>query len=279
MNSERKSNQEEDEVASAGSRFDPKAGQNARPVAPPVRSFVPSRLRLQILLGFAAVVIALAALVWWSSHTPKYNQIATASPTSDNPSSVPPIARQTPLAIPSPQSSVEPTVSQPETSPQPAPTLQPSVSPPAAPSSTTPLQIPVAGVKPENLRDTFQAARSEGRAHDAIDIAAPRGTPVLAAADGRIVKLFKSVPGGTTIYQLDPDNRTIYYYAHLDRYADGLAEGQVVRRGQVIAYVGDTGNAGAGNYHLHFSIAIVSDPKRYWDGTNINPYPLLRGTP
>jgi murein DD-endopeptidase MepM/ murein hydrolase activator NlpD len=140
-----------------------------------------------------------------------------------------------------------------------------------------PLQIPVAGVRPENLRDTFQDARSEGRAHDAIDIPAPRGTPVLAAADGRIVKLWQSVPGGTTIYQLDPDNKTIYYYAHLDRYADGLAEGQVVRRGQVIAYVGDTGNAGAGNYHLHFSISIVSDPKRYWDGTNINPYPLLRG--
>ena len=100
---------------------------------------------------------------------------------------------------------------------------------------------------------------------------------MLAAADGRIVKLWQSVPGGTTIYQLGPDNHTIYYYAHLDRYADGLAEGQDVRRGQVIAYVGDTGNAGAGNYHLHFSISIVSDPKRYWDGTNINPYPLLRG--
>jgi murein DD-endopeptidase MepM/ murein hydrolase activator NlpD len=125
------------------------------------------------------------------------------------------------------------------------------------------------------LRDTFTEARSEGRVHDAIDIPAPRGTPVLAAADGRIIKLFESQRGGTTIYQLDPDNRSIYYYAHLERYADGLAEGHLARRGEVIAYVGDTGNAGAGNYHLHFSILIVSDPKRYWDGTNINPYPLL----
>jgi peptidoglycan LD-endopeptidase LytH len=277
MNPEQTRIQEDGEVANPLSRSDAKAGQTARPVAPPARSFVPSRLRLQILLGFAAVMIALAALVWWSSQTPKYNHVATASPASENQASVPPVVEGTPLALPSPQSSVEPAITQPESSPQPAPTIQPSASPTVAPSGASSLQIPVAGIRPDQLLDTFQAARSEGRSHDAIDIAAPRGTPVLAAADGRIVKLWQSVPGGTTIYQLDPDNRTIYYYAHLDRYADGLAEGQVVRRGQVIAYVGDTGNAGAGNYHLHFSISIVSDPKRYWDGTNINPYPLLRG--
>jgi murein DD-endopeptidase MepM/ murein hydrolase activator NlpD len=135
----------------------------------------------------------------------------------------------------------------------------------------------VAGVRPEQLQDTFTDARSEGRVHDAIDIIAPMGTSVLAAADGKIVKLFHSDRGGITIYQLDPDNKTIYYYAHLDRYADGIAEGKVVRQGETIAYVGDTGNAGAGNYHLHFSISLVSDPKRYWDGVNINPYPLLTG--
>jgi murein DD-endopeptidase MepM/ murein hydrolase activator NlpD len=154
----------------------------------------------------------------------------------------------------------------------PRPTPQPS---PSAPDGSASLLIPVEGVRPEQLRDTFQASRSEGRVHDAIDIPAPHGTPVLAAADGRIVKLFASVPGGTTIYQLAPDDKTIYYYAHLDRYRDGLSEGHFARRGEVIAYVGDTGNSGAGNYHLHFSILIVSDPKRYWDGKNINPYPLL----
>ncbi len=139
------------------------------------------------------------------------------------------------------------------------------------------LIIPVAGVKPHQLLDTFSDSRSEGRTHDAIDIMAPAETPVLAAADGQIQKLFQSERGGTTIYQLSADRKLIFYYAHLARYADGLTEGKQVRQGEVIAYVGDTGNAGVGNYHLHFSIAMVSDPKRYWEGTNINPYPLLRG--
>ena len=141
--------------------------------------------------------------------------------------------------------------------------------------STVNLIIPVAGVRSDQLIDTFDDARSEGRVHDAIDIPAPAGTPVLAAVDGRILKLFQSERGGTTIYQLGPDQKMVFYYAHLSGYAPGLSEGNNVRQGEVIAYVGDTGNAGAGNYHLHFSIAIVSDPKRYWDGTNINPYPLL----
>jgi len=148
---------------------------------------------------------------------------------------------------------------------------------PVMPSSSPgKLIIPVLGVRPEQLRDTFSEARSEGRVHDAIDIAAPKGTFVIAAADGPIVKLFHSERGGTTIYQLSANQELVFYYAHLSHYADGLAEGNTVRQGDVIAYVGDTGNAGAGNYHLHFSIATVSDPKRYWEGTNINPYPLLR---
>ena len=138
-----------------------------------------------------------------------------------------------------------------------------------------PLIIPVAGVRADQLVDTFTASRSEGRIHDAIDIMAPADTPVLAAANGQITKLWQSEKGGTTIYQLSADQKMIFYYAHLARYADGLTEGKQVRQGDVIAYVGDTGNAGPGNYHLHFSIALVSDPKRYWEGTNINPYPLL----
>jgi peptidoglycan LD-endopeptidase LytH len=148
--------------------------------------------------------------------------------------------------------------------------------PPPLPPPSEGLIIPVAGVKPEQLLDTFDDARSEGRVHDAIDIPAAAETPVLAAAEGKILKLFQSERGGTTIYQLSADQKFIFYYAHLSHYADGLTEGQLVRQGQVIAYVGDTGNAGAGNYHLHFSIAIVSDPKRYWEGTSINPYPLLQ---
>jgi murein DD-endopeptidase MepM/ murein hydrolase activator NlpD len=180
-------------------------------------------------------------------------------------------------------------VSAPIATPAPAETPTPEETPNATadPFPTTPatapsfvgqlnLIIPVAGVRPEQLIDTFADSRSEGRLHDAIDIPAPAETPVLAAADGKILKLFQSERGGTTIYQLGPNQELVFYYAHLSRYADGLAEGNVVRQGEVIAFVGDTGNAGTGNYHLHFSIAAVSDPKRYWEGTNINPYPLLR---
>lgn len=137
------------------------------------------------------------------------------------------------------------------------------------------LIVPVEGVRPDQLIDTFDQARSEGRVHDAIDIPAAADTPVLAASEGKILKLFQSERGGTTIYQLSPDEKMIFYYAHLSRYADGIVEGKTVRQGDIIAYVGDTGNAGAGNYHLHFSIALTTDPKRYWEGAYINPYPLL----
>jgi len=171
-------------------------------------------------------------------------------------------------------------------SPESAVAASPLESPKQAPETTIPPQdssfvgrlnliVPVAGVRPEQLVDTFNDARSEGRVHDAIDIPAPDGTPVLAAADGEIIKLFPSEKGGTTIYQLSMDKKLVFYYAHLQGYADGVAVGNKVHQGDVIAYVGDTGNAGAGNYHLHFSISIVADPKRYWEGTNINPYPLL----
>jgi murein DD-endopeptidase MepM/ murein hydrolase activator NlpD len=137
------------------------------------------------------------------------------------------------------------------------------------------LLIPVAGVRPEQLQDTYTQSRSEGRTHNAIDIMAARNTPVLAAADGHVIKLFQSERGGITLYQLGTDNRTVYYYAHLERYADGLAENRFARRGELLGYVGDSGNAGRDNCHLHFSIWLVTDPKRFWDGENLNPYPLL----
>lgn len=137
------------------------------------------------------------------------------------------------------------------------------------------LIIPVAGIKPESLRDTFKDARSENRVHDAIDIMAAGGTPVLATADGEIARFFDSERGGITIYQFSRDKRLIYYYAHLQSRAAEIQEHQFVRQGTIIGYVGDTGNAGTGNFHLHFAIWIINDPKRYFDGTNINPYPLL----
>ena len=137
------------------------------------------------------------------------------------------------------------------------------------------LLIPAANVTASQLRDTYNQARSEGRQHDAIDIIAPQGTPVVATADGTVLKLFMSDKGGVTLYELDPSGRYVYYYAHLMRYAEGVVEGKQLRRGDVIAYVGDTGNAGAGNYHLHFAISKISSPRQWSGGDPINPYTLL----
>jgi len=138
------------------------------------------------------------------------------------------------------------------------------------------LIIPVEGVRPENLRDTFNASRPGGRLHRAIDIIAPRGTPVLAAADGEIIRFSRNARGGNTIYQISADRKLVFYYAHLDRYAADVAPGDYARQGDVIGYVGDTGNAGASNCHLHFSIWAITNPKKHWKGDNINPYPILR---
>jgi murein DD-endopeptidase MepM/ murein hydrolase activator NlpD len=139
------------------------------------------------------------------------------------------------------------------------------------------LALPVVGVRADQLVDTFDQARSAGRRHDAIDIMAAEGTPVIAAADGTIEKLFNSVRGGMTIYERSPDQKWEYYYAHLSAYAPGLAEGQQVKRGQVIARVGHTGDASAAGPHLHFAINSMGPGDRWWNGTPINPYPLLAG--
>jgi peptidoglycan LD-endopeptidase LytH len=170
----------------------------------------------------------------------------------------------------------------------PAPLADPAVDPVAPPLDSALLEqiadyrptltVPVQGVRVQDLVDTYTQARSEGRTHDAIDIAAPRGTPVLAAGDGVVLKRFQSVRGGTALYQLAPDRVTIYYYAHLDRYAPGITEGQMLKQGTVLGYVGDTGNAGAGNYHLHFGVSTTADPAQYWGGVPRNPYPLLVDT-
>lgn len=166
---------------------------------------------------------------------------------------------------------------------QPIPTVTPTVEANTNPNqnnitndSPTDLMIPVIGIKRGDLRDTFNDARSEGRVHNAIDIMAAGGTPVVAAADGEIAKFFDSERGGITIYQYSTDRKFAYYYAHLQRRADNLAEKTFVKRGTVIGYVGDTGNAGAGNFHLHFTITMLADGQNYSQGTDINPFPLLK---
>jgi peptidoglycan LD-endopeptidase LytH len=138
------------------------------------------------------------------------------------------------------------------------------------------LVVPVAGVRADELADTYGARRSGGRAHKGVDISAPRGTPVLAAAAGVIVQRDSSAAGGISLYERDLDGRTIYYYAHLDRYRPGLKEGFLVQQGEVIGYVGSTGNV-TGSPHLHFAVFTVADPNRWWRGKDLNPYKLLRG--
>jgi len=132
-------------------------------------------------------------------------------------------------------------------------------------------------VQPAQLSPTFADARGAGRTHEALDIMAPAGTPVLAVADGHVEKLFDSKQGGLTIYQFEPGGKYAYYYAHLERYAPGLAERQQVRRGEVIGYVGSTGNADPAAPHLHFAIFALGPDRRWWEGTAIDPYPLLSG--
>lgn len=160
---------------------------------------------------------------------------------------------------------------------QAAPDAMPTNSP--TPVSGSGLLVPVQGVSAGQLTDTFTDARSAGRSHDAIDIMAAAGTPVLAVADGHVEKLFTSKLGGLTIYEFNPDGTLAYYYAHLQRYADGLAEQQAITRGQVIGYVGSTGNASPDAPHLHFAIFKLGPEKQWWKGDAINPYPELGGTP
>jgi peptidoglycan LD-endopeptidase LytH len=135
------------------------------------------------------------------------------------------------------------------------------------------LMIPVVGVTRDDLTDTWGHARSEGRAHQGIDIMAAQGTRVQAVAEGRIVKFFDSERGGVTVYQFDSSERFVYYYAHLSARAAGLAEGDYVRQGATIGYVGSTGNANTP--HLHFEIQRLGPERRWWVATSMNPYPLL----
>lgn len=137
------------------------------------------------------------------------------------------------------------------------------------------LLVPVANIRRDQLIDTFTQSRGQGRPHDAIDIMAPRGTPVLAAAAGTIEKLFSSERGGKTIYVRSQDGTRIYYYAHLENYRTDLSEHQAVARGDVLGTVGSTGNAVPAGPHLHFAVHRMRTGEKWYQGTPVNPYPLL----
>ena len=149
----------------------------------------------------------------------------------------------------------------------------------AAPSAAQlrQLLIPVQNIRPADLTDTYSDSRGGGtRLHEALDIMAPKGTSVLSSAPGTIEKLFRSKAGGNTIYVRSTDGETIYYYAHLDAYAEGLREGQRVRRGQRLGMLGSSGNASAEAPHLHFAILQTTADAEWWEPANaVNPYPLL----
>ena len=172
---------------------------------------------------------------------------------------------------------VEPSIS-PEPPPVPSTREQSNAPDPFAeslPEHPGGLLIPVAGIAPTQLQDTFHDMRGTARSHEAIDIMAALKTPVFAVDDGTLVKLFDSKPGGLTLYQYDPSSTFAYYYAHLDGYATGLVEGQAVKRGDLLGYVGVTGNADPLAPHLHFAVFVLGPEKHWWKGTAINPYPLF----
>ena len=199
----------------------------------------------------------------------------------------PPVVTETPKASGAPVAPVV-VATQPQSTPSTVVPSAPSAVPPSAPQAVAPadivlaptgLAMPLPGLQPGQLTDTFAEARGSDRRHDALDIMAPAGTPVLAVADGHVEKLFTSVQGGLTLYQFEPSGRYAYYYAHLQGYAPGIAEGRPLKRGDVIGQVGSTGNADPAAPHLHFAVFVLGPEKEWWKGTAINPYPLLGGRP
>ena len=136
------------------------------------------------------------------------------------------------------------------------------------------LMVPVDGVRPADVPDSYRAARGT-RAHNAVDILAPRGTAVLSADDGRVYRLRSNRAGGLTVYAVDTEERFVYYYAHLDRYREGLAEGAALAKGDVLGYVGSTGNARPTEPHLHFQVMRMGPGGEWWSGQPLDPRPYL----
>lgn len=235
-----------------------------------------TRRRLASAAWTAAVVVAatlaLAGIGWFMMrvHEGRWWRAPAPAPDSDD--------------GPAPRTPDTASIPPPANLPTPAP--DPPPPPPDAPPSSTAglvdmlrarsLLIPVLGTPSTSLVPTFEQTRGGTRRHEALDILAPTGTPVVAVEDGTIAKLFTSDAGGLTIYQFDPTRVVAYYYAHLDRYAEGLAEGDRVRGGQVIGYVGATGNADKNAPHLHFAIFKLGPEGRWWEGEPVDPYPVLK---
>ena len=218
--------------------------------------------------GFIAGMVVMAALftIFPAGPWPMAGETTQAAPIRPGESPVAevrPSAKETPPAV---------------TTPPPTPTLEvPAMSANTVEVlRTRQLEVPVKDAKRADLREMFNEQRGSQRRHEAIDILAPRNTPVVAVEDGIVARLFLSDAGGITLYQFDPTTTYVYYYAHLESYAPGLKEGDRLKRGEVLGYVGTTGNAPKDTPHLHFAIFEMTDKKQWWQGTPIDPYQVLR---
>ena len=239
-----------------------------------------TRTAAAFAFGFAAGMAALAIGLWSTEHLTMYRQeVALAAPATLSSAPVP-------TAVPAPVAFQAPSFDhgerkQPPAMPGPLPSPLPAPATPAptneadrmAPGAT--LAMPLDSIDPWKLESTFTQARN-GHVHEALDIMAPRGTPVRAVAEGNVTKLFTSKQGGLTVYQYDDSQTWCYYYAHLDHYASGLKEGVLLRKGEVLGYVGSTGDASPEAPHLHFAVFQLGPDKRWWQGTAVDPLPLLK---
>jgi murein DD-endopeptidase MepM/ murein hydrolase activator NlpD len=235
------------------------------------------RAALLFLAGIVTGALVFYAVAWrtgalasghWLTRTTR--ELETTGPATPLPLKTIPFPTATPAPPPPASAAIENPL------PLGAPTPQSSlvVNPLPLPN-LAPLLLPVQGIHSADLKDDFDEARDGIRRHEAIDILAPRGTPVVAVTDGTVAKLFTSQAGGLTVYEFDPAKSFSYYYAHLDRYAPGLSEGQALKRGDRIGDVGTSGNAPKNTPHLHFAIFRLGADKHWWQGEPVNPYPLL----
>ena len=243
-----------------------------------------ARAAILFIAGFVAGALVFYSVAWrtgalapghWLSKTTRdVASSAGANEPSMTPAPLPTIPFPTPTraAAAAGRSGGDVALSLPLETPRPASSLAGAL----GISDMGRLLLPVQGARIARLKDNFSEMRGAGtRPHEAIDILAPRGTPVLAAASGRVAKLFTSQQGGLTLYQFDPTGTFAYYYAHLDRYAPGLAEGITLNRGDRVGEVGSSGNASPDAPHLHFAIFRLGPEKQWWKGEPVNPYPLL----
>lgn len=241
------------------------------------------------VLGFATGGLCLGVALWRTGAIRTFAGIGTP-PVTQAPAGTPNPGEPAPkAAVPAWKQPMEPVPFNlqkltEEAKKLPRPPIEPLPSPvtgsadrsaPDVPGTPPHLAMPIAGLDVKTLADTFKDKR-DGRQHEALDIPSPRGTPVLAVAEGNVAKLFTSKDGGLTVYEFDDTRTYCYYYAHLDRYAPGLVEGTLLRKGEILGYVGSTGNASPAAPHLHFAVFELKPDKKWWQGTPIDPLPLLR---